>query len=253
MIKCIIVDDEKPARDELNYLLDHHKDFKVIGEAENGVEAMNLILTLEPDVVFCDISMPLLNGIDLAKKILNKGIDTYLVYVTAYDEYAIKAFEFNAVDYLLKPLKEERFLTTLSKIKGLKEQKQLNMNKVDQFINEFTLPQERKSHLCLYKDGLLYPVKSEEILCIYIEDKTVKIDTSKGQFECYKSLSEIEQILPENDFLKCHRSYIINLNYIESIIPWFNRTYRVKLKGLEKEIPVSRSQTTELKNRMQIL
>lgn len=253
MIRCIVVDDEKPARDELKYLLAKHHDFEVIGEAENGVAAMNLILTHEPEVIFCDISMPLLDGIDLAKKILNKQINTYLVYITAYDEYAIKAFELNAVDYLLKPLKEERFLITLSKIKSLKENQQLNMDKVDKFLNEFTLPQERRSHLCLYKDGLLYPVKSNEILCIYIEDKTVKIDTVKGQFECYKSLSEIENILPENDFFKCHRSYIINLNYIESIIPWFNRTYRVKLKGLDKEIPISRNQTNEFKNKMQIL
>ncbi|SKC65278.1 LytR/AlgR family response regulator transcription factor [Maledivibacter halophilus] len=253
MINCIVVDDEKPARDELKFLLDNHKDFKVIGEAENGVEALNLILTLEPEVVFCDISMPLLDGIELAKKILSKKIDTYIVYVTAYDEYAIKAFELNAVDYLLKPLKEERFLTSLSKLKGLKEQKKLNMNKVDKFLSEFSLSQERKSHLCLYKDGVLFPVKSEDIVCIYIEDKTVKIVTSDKEFECYKSLSEIEQILPEDEFLKCHRSYIINLNYIESIIPWFNRTYRVKLKGFNKEIPVSRNQTAELKNRMQIL
>lgn len=253
MIKCIVVDDEKPARDELKYLLDHHKDFEVIGEAGNGVEAMNLILTLEPEVVFCDISMPLLNGIDLAKKILNKRINTYLVYVTAYDEYAIKAFELNAVDYLLKPLREERFLTTLSKLKGLKDQDQLNMNKVDQLLNEFPFPKEQKSHLCLHKNGLLYPVKFDEILCVYVEDKTVKIDTEKGQFECYKSLSEIEQVLSKNEFFKCHRSYIINLNYIESIIPWFNRTYRVKLKQLDKEIPISRGHTTEFKARMQIL
>ncbi|MCT4565811.1 MAG: LytTR family DNA-binding domain-containing protein [Maledivibacter sp.] len=253
MITCIVVDDEKPARDEIKYLLDKHHNFEVIGEAENGVAAMNLILTNDPDVIFCDISMPLLDGINLAKKILNKGINTYLVYITAYDEYAIKAFELNAVDYLLKPLKDDRFLTTLSKIESLKESKQLNMNRMDKFLNEFTIPQERKSHLCLYKEGLLYPVKSDQILCIYIEDKIVKIDTVKGTFECYKSLSEIENILPENDFFKCHRSYIINLNYIESIIPWFNRTYRVKLKGLDKEIPISRNQTNEFKNKMQIL
>lgn len=253
MIKCIVVDDEKPARDELKYFLNHHKDFQVIGEAENGVDAMNLIFTIDPQVVFCDINMPLLNGIDLAKKILNTHINTYLVYVTAYDEYAIKAFELNAVDYLLKPLKEERFLATLSKLKNLRDQDGLNMNRVDKLLNEFSLPQERKSHLCLYKNGLLYPIKSEEILCIYVEDKTVKIDTVKGAFESCKSLSEIEHILSQNEFFKCHRSYLINLNYIESIIPWFNRTYRVKLKGLEKEIPVSRNQTTEFKNRMQIL
>jgi two-component system LytT family response regulator/two-component system response regulator LytT len=253
LITCIVVDDEKPARDEIKYLLDKHHNFEVIGEAENGVAAMNLILTNDPDVIFCDISMPLLDGINLAKKILNKGINTYLVYITAYDEYAIKAFELNAVDYLLKPLKDDRFLTTLSKIESLKESKQLNMNRMDKFLNEFTIPQERKSHLCLYKEGLLYPVKSDQILCIYIEDKIVKIDTVKGTFECYKSLSEIENILPENDFFKCHRSYIINLNYIESIIPWFNRTYRVKLKGLDKEIPISRNQTNEFKNKMQIL
>lgn len=253
MIKCIIIDDEKPARDEINYLLNKQSDFQVVGEGQNGIDAVNLINSEKPDVIFCDINMPLLNGIEVAKVLIKKGIEIQLVFITAYDEYAIQAFELCALDYLLKPIKDERFEQTLAKIKNQWEQKNSNLERVDQLLSEYQPPAEKPNHLCLYREGLLYPVKLDEVVYIHTEEKMVYFYTNKGVFETNKALSEIEEILPESQFFKCHRAYIINIDSIESVIPWFNRTYRVKLNGFEEEIPVSRNQTNKLKKRLNIL
>ncbi len=253
MIKCIVVDDEKPAREEIKYMLSKRSDFIVVGEGENGIDAVNLINKYHPDVVFCDINMPLLNGVDVARVLMKKNIQTHLIFVTAYDEYAIEAFELSALDYLLKPIKDERFIQTIKKIRERLELKSTNIDLMDQLFNDYTHTAKKSNQLCLYREGLLYPVKAEEVIYIHTVDKMVYFQTDKGIFESTKALSEIEELLPEKDFFKCHRSYIININSIESVIPWFNRTYRIKLKGIEEEIPVSRSQTNKLKEWFNIL
>lgn len=253
MIKCIIIDDEKPARDEIKYLLSETSDFQVLGEGENGIDAINLINLHHPQVVFCDINMPLLNGVDVAKVLKKKNIQTHLIFVTAYDEYAIEAFELSALDYLLKPIKMERFKQTIEKVKERLSEKNTNIDLMDQLFNDFNQTGKQANQLCLYREGLLYPVKAEEIIYIHTEDKMAYFYTDKGVFESSKALSEIEELLPEADFFKCHRAYIININNIESVIPWFNRTYRIKLLGFDEEIPVSRNQTNKLKERFNIL
>lgn len=253
MIKCLIIDDEKPAREELKYLIGKNSDFEIVGEGENGIDAVNLINAYHPDVVFCDINMPLLNGVDLAKVLIRKGIQTQLIFVTAYDEYAIEAFELSALDYLLKPIKDERFERTVEKVRERLEERQSNLGLMDQLFNDYNKTAKAPNQLCLYREGLLYPVKTEEVVYIHTEDKMVYFHTYKGVFESTKALSEIEDLLPESDFFKCHRSYIVNINCIESVIPWFNRTYRIKLEGIEEEIPVSRNQTNKLKERFNIL
>ncbi len=253
MYRCIIVDDEKPAREEIKYLIEQQSEFVVVGEGENGIDAINLINQHHPDIVFCDINMPLLNGVEVAKVLLKKGIQTHLVFVTAYDEYAIEAFELSALDYLLKPIRDERFKRTVEKVKERLSDKQTNLDIMDQLFSDYTTTAKKPSQLCLYREGLLYPVKAEEVVYIHVEDKMVYFHTNKGMFESSKALSEIEELLPEKDFFKCHRSYIVNINAIESVIPWFNRTYRIKLEGFDEEIPVSRKQTNKLKERFNIL
>lgn len=249
MIKCIVIDDEKPGRDELIYHLNRDSDFNVVGEGKNGIEAINLIHEHKPDVVFTDISMPIMNGIELAQELVDRDIEIKLVFVTAYDEHAIKAFELNALDYLLKPLRDERMNQTLLK---LKDEVYTPIHKLDTFLNQYT-KETSNINLCLYKDGILYPVKQNQVLCVYVEDKVVKIDTLKGQFESYKTLCDLEEILCSKRFFKCHRSFIINLDYVESIEPWFNRTFRVKLETLSKEIPISRTHAQTFKHIMNIL
>jgi len=252
MIKCIVVDDEKLAREELIYFLSKSNDFEVLAQGENGIDALNLINKHKPQVVFCDIDMPILDGLKVGKEIINLKFDVFLVYVTAYDEYAISAFENNAIDYLLKPIRKERFEQTLQKIKNKIEKENIHNNiKVDNILNKLN-KNDPNNYICLYREGLIYPVKCEEIIYIHKEEKRIRIETIRGIFESNKSLIEFEEVLDKNLFFKCHRSYIININYIETIIPWFNRTFRVKLKKVNEEIPVSRKQTAELKELLKI-
>jgi DNA-binding LytR/AlgR family response regulator len=253
MIRCIIVDDEKPAREEIKFLLSRQPIFQLVGEGENGVDAINLMNNESPDVIFCDINMPLLSGIEVARIMLEKQMKIQLIFITAYDEHAIQAFELNALDYLLKPIRDERFEQTLSKISRRLDENQSNHDALDKFVSTYPLSENKPSNLCLYRDGLLYPIKLSEITYVHKEEKMVYFYTQKGVFESNKALSEVEEILPSDDFFKCHRSYIINLNQIESVIPWFNRTYRIKPRGFEEEIPVSRSQTNKLKQLLNIL
>lgn len=253
MFRCIVIDDEKPARQEIKYLIGQISDFEIVGEGENGIDAVNLIHSYYPDVVFCDINMPLLNGVDVAKVLVKKNIETQFIFVTAYDEYAIEAFELSALDYLLKPVKDDRFHQTIKKVRERLEGKIPNLSPMDQLFHNFNRTAKVPNQLCLYREGLLYPVKADEVVYIHTEDKMVYFHTHKGVFESSKALSEIEDLLPEQNFFKCHRSYIINMNCIESVIPWFNRTYRIKLIGFDEEIPVSRKQTNRLKERFNIL
>ncbi len=253
MIRCIIIDDERPAREEIKYLLSKRSNFLIVGEGENGVDAMNLITNKGADVVFCDINMPVLNGIDFAKMLLEKNLDVELIFVTAYDDYAISAFELSALDYLLKPINDERFDKAMDRLEARFNEKESTSDKYKKLLSAYKLPEKKVDNLCLYREGLLCPVKLSEIIYIHSEEKIVYFYTEKGVFESSKSLTEIEEVLNERDFFKCHRSYIINWNYIEAIIPWFNRTYRVKLENIDEEIPVSRSNTNKLKEQMNIL
>lgn len=253
MISCIVVDDERPAREEIEYLLNKNSFFEVSGSADNGVKALELIVKIRPDVIFCDINMPVMDGIELAKKMLEMKINSYIVFVTAYDEFAIKAFELNAVDYLLKPISEDRFLKTLCKLKDMEKVESSYLDNMNRFLNEMNPGSDKQSYLSLYKDGLLYPIKLDEIISIFVEDKMTFFNTLKGEFTSSRNLCEVEKKLNSEMFLKCHRSYIININYIESIVPWFNSTYRVKMKGIEEEIPISRSQTSKFKEIMHIM
>lgn len=250
MLKYLIVDDEKPAQEELKYLLSSYDQMRLVGMADNGDEALQMILDMEPDVVFMDINMPVISGIDVAEKIMS--LNTKIVFVTAYDQYAIKAFELNALDYLLKPISEERLQKTVNKlIDSMKELSVYHQN-IEKFIRAFKDTREDTSHVCLYKDGILHPVKFEGIICVYYSDRTVTVETEDGPFKVQKTLAEFETCLPAERFFKCHRSYIINLDYVEEIVPWFNRTFIVKMKHTATEIPVSRNHVGEFKKRMAI-
>lgn len=249
MLKCIISDDETPAREEIKYFLMKDGEFDILAECENGIETVNAVNSLKPHILFCDIEMPLMNGIEVGKTLFEGNQEVFIVYVTAYGDYVIQALEANALDYILKPIQESRFDVMLKKIKFQLGQKKSNLEEIHQIQerNDF-----KPNQLCLYKEGIIYPVKPEEIIYIHTEEKLTQFFTQKGVFENYKSLSEIESYLPGEDFFKCNRANIINIHFIEAIIPWFNRTFHIKLKGIEEEISVSRQHSVELKNKFQI-
>ncbi|BEP30222.1 LytR/AlgR family response regulator transcription factor [Helicovermis profundi] len=243
MIKYLIVDDEKPARDELKFLLGDFNDFELIGEADNGIECLNIAKEKNIDVVFLDIDMPRISGIVVASKLSSFDNPPLIIFVTAYNEYAINAFEVNALDYLLKPISALRLENTIEKIKHNR------INLVDPLINNKILFNDlnTSSRICLEQNGVYMPLDIDSIIYAKVEGKNTIIFTRNKEYNYSGTLSQLESKLTNTDFFRTHRSYILNIDYIETIEPWFNNTYMVKVKYLDEKVPVSRSQIKKFK------
>lgn len=254
MLKSLIVDDEMPAREELKYILSKMENIEVVGEATHGMEALELINKFKPDIVFLDIEMPKISGIDVARKLLEKNHRPKIIFVTAYDKFAVDAFEVNAIDYLLKPISEERLKKTLRKINSIKERDEVaDYGKIKEIIEEIQGNKiEYLSRISVYYKDKLIPIVTKDIFYITIEDKTTIIVTENKKYEVNWSLNELMEKLNPKDFFRSHKSYIVNLNKIESVEPWFNYTYNINLRDKKEIVPVSRSHTKEFKRIMNI-
>jgi len=234
-LTAIIIDDERLARSELRLLLADFTEILIVGEAKNLTEAVNLIQANKPDVVFLDIQLSRENGFDLLEKVEK---DFKLIFVTAFDEYAIRAFEVNALDYLLKPVNPERLAKAIERLSEENEAK-----------NEFR-PLEYNDRIFLELGARSVFLKISDISHInaagdYSEIRTV--DRKKLLIE--KPLREWEERLPEKNFLRIHRRTIVNLEEIEHIESWFNRTFQIRLKNYRETLAVSRRYSVKLKNR----
>lgn len=255
MQRCLIVDDEMPARKELFYILNNMKDIEVVGEASHGMQALELIDKLRPDTVFLDIQMPQMSGIDVARELLNKEYKPMIIFVTAYDEFAVQAFEVNAIDYLLKPISDERLKDSLNKINEVSQKvKKININQLGELIEyiKTNTKESSQQRISLYFEDRLIPVETKEIIYATIEDKSTTIISNKGKFESNCTLNELMEELDPLMFFRTHKSYIVNLNCIESIEPWFNSTFNINLKNNEEVIPVSRTYAKSFKEIMNI-
>lgn len=257
MYSAIIVDDEIPSRDELKFLLSNQDKIKIINECDNGITALKMIKNLQPDIVFLDIQMPEKSGIEVAEDLLKGYYIPIIIFVTAYESYAIKAFEVSAMDYLLKPIEKNRLEITLDKVNEKLISKQLQKH----YFNELNLllknlktkENSYERMISIYKDGKYFPIASSEIIYIKVEGKYTVIVTKKSHFIIQKTLSDIESIFSKYSFFKCHRSYIVNINYIETIDLWFNGTYQIKMKYSEDFIPVSRGKAKIFRQIMHII
>lgn len=254
MIKVIVVDDETPAREELVYILEKLGSVKVVGEASHGLEALELNRRLKPDLVFLDIKMPGLNGIDVAKRILEEPYMPYIVFVTAYEEFALKAFEVNALDYILKPVCEERLRKGMDriiyKIKLGERAYYSKLNKLIEDLNE--KDHESINRISVYHNGKLIPLEYKEIIYATVEDKNTVIISTKGKFHVNYTLAELQKKLNSNSFFRSHKSFLINLDKIKTIEPWFNSTFNVIFENIDGKVPVSRGQSKEFKELMNI-
>ncbi len=254
MLTCLIVDDETPAREELKYMLKDIEDIVVLGEASNGVDAIKLIDSLAPDMVFLDIEMPEISGIDVAKMLAEKDKNIDIIFVTAYDNFAVDAFDVNAIDYLLKPISKERLYKAIDRINLLKEErKDIGYHKLKSIIEDI----EDKKHknlnrISVYHNNKLFPIDTKEIIYATIEDKSTIIVTASGKYKLNISLNELIDKMPRDTFFRSHKSYIVNLDMIESIVPWFNYTYNINFKDIKESIPVSRSHIKDFKDKMNI-
>ncbi len=237
-MKAIIIDDERLARQELKNLLLAHKEIEVIAECSDAAQAKEKINELKPDVIFCDIQMPGKTGLELVEEI-SGAVD--VVFITAHDEHAIKAFELNAFDYLLKPIQPLRLAETIKKL-SIKE----TSTRID---NNSPLT---KNDMVFIKDGeKCWFVKLSEIRLFESEGNYVSVYFETFRPLILRSLNSLESRLNEKEFFRASRKHIINLNYIASVESWFNGGLNVKLKD-GKEVEISRRQAVKLKDMMSL-
>jgi len=226
-MRCIIIDDEYPARMELRYFIEKYNELEIIGEFEDSISVLNFFEKNSVDVIFLDINMPNMNGMVLAKLISKFKIKPQIIFITAYGEYAVDAFSIKAFDYILKPYSEERIIKTLDSL-------------IDQ--NKIKKPKEEKNinRLTLWKGEKMYVLSLDEIYIFEACERETKVYANDAIYFSKQKISDLEKELP-NIFFRTHRSYIVNINKIKEIIPWFNSTYNLKIEDLDIEVPVSRN------------
>ena len=235
-MKAIIVEDEFPAREELKYFINNFSDIEIIDEFDNGVDVLKFMQNNKIDVIFLDINIPMFDGMMLAKTINNFIDRPKIVFITAYKEHAIDAFELEAFDYILKPYSEERIVSTLNKL----SQSIIN--------NKSKVNKNKQNNITLWKGNKLVVLNIEDIYYCEANERETLVYTKDSQYISKNSILEFEN----DKFFKIHRSYIVNLNKIKEIIPWFNSTYKLKLIDLDNEIYVSRSKIKDFRKAMNI-
>ncbi len=256
-LSAVIVDDEQLARDELAFLLKSVGDLEIVAQGNNGVEAVNLIKEHSPDVVFLDVQMPGLDGFGVIKKLIDKKVPLpQIVFATAYDQYAVKAFEVNAVDYLLKPFDKKRVTQAIEKARkrlaAPVSTPATSNDKLETLISMLEAqkhPSSTPSKVLLKAAGRLFLIDQKDICFASIEDGviTVVTPTMEGQSNC-RTLEELLDSLDPNLFWRAHRSYLVNINRIKEVVPWFKSSYQLRMGDKAgTEVPVSRAQTKRLR------
>ncbi|CAG7653930.1 LytR/AlgR family response regulator transcription factor [Paenibacillus allorhizosphaerae] len=243
MLKAYIVDDEPLARDELAYILRRTKRVEVVGEAESMEEALEEIQKLTPHVVFLDIQLSEDSGLDLARRLADAKHRPEIVFATAYDEHALRAFELNAADYILKPFDERRIQQTLEKM--IRLQHIQDGNPVPPFAQKSGSPERTDKLAVLAEDRILLVNISKILYISSTEGKTV-IVTEDQSYTVNEPLVNYEQKLQNTSIMRVHRAFLVNLDGIVEIQPWFHSTYNLVMKD-GSNVPVSRTYMKDLK------
>jgi two-component system response regulator LytT len=257
---ALIVDDEALSREELKYLLDGGE-VEILGEGTNGVEAVDLIRTHHPDIVFLDVQMPGLDGFAVLKKLLELGEGDRLpqiIFATAYDQYAVRAFDVNAIDYLLKPFDRGRVMQAVERARlRLQEVNgepapapgDLRVETLLKLIEQHQAPRPHSGKIVLQAGSRLLLIDQKDICFASIEEGIISVVTPalEGQSKC-RTLEELIDLLDPKVFWRAHRSYLVNINHIREVVPWFKSTYQLRMDDKKQtEIPVSRAQTKRLR------
>ena len=264
-LRAVLVDDEQLARDELGYLLGQDGGVEVVGQAGNGVEALTAIDRLQPDVVFLDIQMPGFNGFEVARRMVQNHTPVQIIFVTAFDQHAIEAFEVNAVDYLLKPVDQGRLEKALERARrrivferlessaepsagGVSNQQ---LEKIVQLVAE---RQNRRDQLAVKIGERFMLVQADEIIYASLVDDSINVVTGQhAGTSNFRTLDELQARLDPAVFWRVHRSHLVNIHKIKEIVPWFSRNYILRMKDANAtEIPVSRTQTRRLRDYLKL-
>ncbi|WP_449537533.1 LytR/AlgR family response regulator transcription factor [Ferdinandcohnia sp. Marseille-Q9671] len=239
-IKALIVDDELYSRDELTHLIETYPSIQVVGEGDSGESAILKAIQLQPDVVFLDVEMPKGNGMDAAKALMELKKPPLIVFATAYPEFAVEAFRYNAIDYLLKPYDEEQLEETVKRI-----------------VKHLQAPEEKEKgkqtgKLAVDSGGEILYLEPIDILYIVRDEKLTKLITKLGEYETKTQLKDLESRLESFGFFRIHKSFLVNLKYVTRLTPWFNGAYQLEIEGRKEQLSVSRNYVKALRTKLEI-
>jgi two-component system, LytTR family, response regulator LytT len=256
-LRAVLVDDEQLARDELGYLLGRLGGVEVIGQAGNGLEALTTIDKLQPELVFLDVQMPGLTGFEVARRMLDQQSPAHIIFVTAYDQHAIEAFEVNAVDYLLKPVDQSRLEVALQRARrriATERPDGAISDQLEKIVQLVADRQSRRERLAIKVGERFLLVQAEDIIHASLVDDGIAVVTSQhAGTSSYRTLDELQSRLDPTVFWRVHRSHLVNINKIKEIVPWFSRNYILRMKDEKAtEIPVSRTQTRRLREYLKL-
>jgi len=243
-VKAIIVEDEFLAQQELSWLIRQHSQLTIEATFDDGLDVLKYLQTHQVDVIFLDINIPSLDGMLLAQNISKFAQKPLIVFITAYKEHAVDAFELEAFDYILKPYHEMRIITMLRKVEN-------TLHQAYQPGNQETVRHGVHS-VNLVKDERIIVTDIDDIYYVEAHEKMTFVYTRREEYVMSVNITEFCGRLPEEQFFRCHRSYCVNLNKIREIEPWFNNTYMLKLRDLEFQVPVSRSNVKEFRQLMRL-
>ena len=249
-ISAILVDDEKLASDELAYQLKEFPDVEIIATASNGLEAVKLIEDLEPDLVFLDVQMPGLDGLTVLRQLRERGVPLpYFILATAFDQYAVDAFRWEALDYLLKPIEAERLAVALDRAR-----KAIGERRAEAPAAAPAKPALQRTKLLVRTQNRNFIVDAQDVIYATIDDGLITVvATGVEGHSNYRTIEELQSNLDPETFWRVHRSYLVNIHRIKEVIPWFKSSYQLRMDDKRQtEIPVSRVQTKRLRSLLKL-
>lgn len=255
-IDTIIVDDERPARDELAFVLKSFPEINLVAQGKNGLEAVTLIKEHNPDLVFLDVQMPGLDGFGVIKRLAERKLRVpQIVFATAYDHYALQAFEVNAVDYVLKPFDRPRIAKAIQRAKKMLEASTpatSAVERLESLVGQLSAPASKppRTKILVKAQARMFLVDSDDIIFVCTEDSGISVVAKDAEgVSNYRTVEELAAALDPDIFWRPHRSYLVNINHIKEVVPWFKSTYILKMNDKRQtEIPVSRGQTKRLRD-----
>jgi two-component system LytT family response regulator/two-component system response regulator LytT len=251
-LTAVVADDEQLARDELCFLLGRIEGVEVVSQAADGVQALDDISRLAPDVAFLDVQMPGLTGFEVARRLLESGTDLAVVFVTAFDHRAVEAFEVNAVDYVLKPVEPSRLEQAVQRVR--RRQAQPFGDQLERLVRMMSGQKDRRNQVAVKAGERIVLVQADEIIYASLAEDSISIVTGQvSGTSNYRTLDELQARLDPEIFWRVHRSHLVNINKIKEIVPWVSRNYILRMKDAKAtEIPVSRSQTRRLREYLKL-
>lgn len=239
-IRTLLVDDEPYSRDELKHLLSFYPSIQVIGEADSGEAAVMKAIQHSPDLVFLDVEMPKMNGMIAAKSLMELKKVPLIVFATAYPEFAVEAFRYNAIDYLLKPYDENQLNETIKRVEA-------HLGGAHEIVSV-----KATGKLAIDLDGEIIYLDPMDLLYISRDDKVTKLVTKMREYNTKTQLKDLESRLESFGFFRIHKSFLVNLKYVTRLTPWFNGAYQLEIEGRKEQLSVSRNYVKALRSKLEI-